>query len=106
MVMQRFLSTLGAAACLAAVVLAPHTLRADVPATAPKPVEGDSVIPNFHFVSGEALPELRLHYTTIGKPHRDEHGHVNNAVLILHGTGGSGHSFLMDRFAGVLFGKG
>jgi homoserine O-acetyltransferase len=64
------------------------------------------VIPDFHFASGEALPELRLHFVTLGKPHRDEHGHVTNAVLILHGTGGSGHSFFTDRFAGVLFGKG
>jgi homoserine O-acetyltransferase/O-succinyltransferase len=104
--MQRFLSTLSAASCLAVGLLAQPALCADIPATAPKPVEGDYVIPNFHFVSGEVLPELRLHYTALGKPHRDEHGHVNNAVLILHGTGGSGHSFLVDRFAGVLFGKG
>ena len=72
----------------------------------PKPTEGDYVVPNFRFASGEALPELRMHYTTLGKPHRDEHGRVDNAVLILHGTGGSGHSFLVNRFAGVLFGKG
>ena len=61
---------------------------------------------DFRFASGETLPELRLHFTTLGKVHRDAHGRVNNAVLILHGTGGSGHSFLVDRFAGVLFGKG
>ena len=61
---------------------------------------------DFHFASGETLPELRLHYTTLGKPHRDAQGRVNNAVLILHGTGGSGRSFLVDRFAGVLFGQG
>ncbi len=71
-----------------------------------EPIEGEYVIPNFRFASGEALPELRVHFTTLGKPRRDEHGHVTNAVLILHGTGGSGHSFLSDRFAGVLFGKG
>lgn len=47
-----------------------------------------------------------MHFTTLGKPRRDAGGHVSNAVLILHGTGGSGHSFLVDRFAGVLFGKG
>jgi homoserine O-acetyltransferase len=52
------------------------------------------------------LPELRIHYTVLGKPHRDAHGRVDNAVLILHGTGGSGHNFLTDRFSGVLFGKG
>ena len=71
-----------------------------------RPLEGDYVIPNFRFASGEALPELRLHVTTLGKAHRDGHGRVTNAVLLLHGTGGSGHSFLAPRFAGVLFGKG
>ena len=79
---------------------------AEAPAAAAlNPVEDEYVIPNFHFASGEALPELRLHFITIGKPRRDEHGRVSNAVLILHGTGGNGHSFLVDRFAGVLFGK-
>ncbi len=71
-----------------------------------KPAEGEYVAENFHFVSGEPLPELRLHYTVLGKPHRDAHGRVDNAVLILHGTGGTGHQFLADKFAGVLFGKG
>jgi homoserine O-acetyltransferase/O-succinyltransferase len=92
-----------AAACL---LLAPCALGADQPATAPKPLEGDYVIPNFRFASGEALPELRLHFTTIGKARRDERGRVTNAVLILHDTGGSGRSFLIDRFSGVLFNKG
>jgi homoserine O-acetyltransferase len=92
------------------LVLAPAALLADAPVTAPpstvlKPVEGEYVIPDFHFSSGEALPELRIHFTTLGRPRRDEHGRVANAVLILHGTGGSGRSFLVDRFAGVLFGK-
>ena len=68
--------------------------------------EGDYVIDNFRFASGETLPELRLHYTALGKPHRDAHGHIDNAVLILHGTGGSGRSLLADRFADVLFGQG
>jgi homoserine O-acetyltransferase len=79
---------------------------ADAPPNAPRSIEGDYVIQNFRFASGEALPELRLHYTTLGKPHRDAHGRVDNAVLIMHGTGGTGRSFLADKFAGVLFGKG
>jgi homoserine O-acetyltransferase len=93
-------------AAVACLGLTAPAVRADVPATAPKPTEGDYVIPNYHFASGETLPELRLHFTTLGKAHRDAHGRVDNAVLILHGTVGSGHSFLVDRFAGVLFGKG
>jgi len=78
-------------------------------AEAPDPLrhfEGEYVAANFHFASGETLPELRIHYTLLGKPHRDAHGRVDNAVLILHGTGGSGHNFLTDKFSGVLFGKG
>lgn len=70
------------------------------------PVEGDFVARDFRFQSGETLAELRLHYTTLGKPARDTQGRVTNAVLILHGTGGSGRQFLQPQFAGVLFGPG
>src|SRR5438046_226905 len=70
------------------------------------PAEGDYVITDFRFASGESLPELRLHYATFGRPGRDARGTVRNAVLILHGTGGSGRQFLRDVFAGVLFGPG
>lgn len=72
----------------------------------PAPHEGDYVAHNFHFRSGESLPELRLHYLTFGKPQPDSEGKVNNAVLILHGTGGSGRQFLQPQFAAVLFGHG
>jgi homoserine O-acetyltransferase len=91
---------LGAALCLSAAAG-----RADLAPTAAT-TEGDYVIHDFHFASGETLPELRLHYTALGKPRRDSHGRVANAVLILHGTGGSGRSLLNEHFAGVLFGKG
>ncbi len=70
----------------------------------PAPIEGDWIAKNFKFTTGETLPELRLHYTTIGKPQRDASGKVVNAVLILHGTGGVGQTFLKDTFAGKLFG--
>jgi homoserine O-acetyltransferase len=89
-----------------ALMLALTSLRAEPPAASPPPVENDYVIRDFHFASGETLPELRLHYTTYGKPRRDAHGKVDNAVLILHGTGGSGRSLINEHFAGVLFGKG
>jgi homoserine O-acetyltransferase len=68
--------------------------------------EGDFVVHNFQFRSGESLPELKLHYTTLGKPVRNEQGRTTNAVLILHGTGGTGHQFLARQFAGALFGPG
>ena len=68
--------------------------------------QGDYVTHDFHFRSGETLANLRLHYRTLGAPHRDAQGHVDNVVLILHGTGGSGAQFLAPYFAGVLFGPG
>ena len=74
--------------------------------TAPEVTEGDFVVKNFKFRSDKSLPELRLHYTTLGKPVRDSEGRVTNAVLILHGTGGTGHQFLQPIFAGELFGPG
>ncbi len=61
---------------------------------------------DFRFGTGEQLPELRLHYVTLGEPHHNAAGHVDNAVLILHGTGGSAAQFLGPNFAGVLFGPG
>ena len=75
-------------------------------ATMPQAVEGDYVIRDFRFASGETLPELRLHYRTLGEPRRGADGHVRNAVLILHGTGGSGGGFLAETFGGRLFGPG
>ena len=71
-----------------------------------KPVEGDFVIRHFRFQSGQTLERLRIHYTTLGQPHRNAAGQVDNAVLVLHGTGGSGHQFLSPVFAGELFGPG
>ena len=75
-------------------------------ATKPTPTEADYTARDFHFKSGETLPELRLHYTTFGKPERNASGKVTNAILILHGTGGTGHQFLAPQFADVLFGPG
>jgi homoserine O-acetyltransferase len=71
-----------------------------------RPLEGDYVIHDFHFASGETMPELRLHYTYFGKPRKDAQGRVVNAVLIMHGTGGSGRSLINDRFSAVLFQHG
>src|SRR6267378_348303 len=61
--------------------------------------QGDFVLRNFRFASGETLPELRLHYRTLGTP-------SSPAVLVLHGTTGSGAQFLGESFAGELFGAG
>ena len=72
----------------------------------PVPVEGDFVVKDFRFRSGETLPALRLHYRTLGEPRRDANGRVTNAVLIVHGTTGSGAQFLRPSFAGELFEPG
>ncbi len=72
----------------------------------PAPVEGDFVLRNFAFGSGEKLPELRIHYRALGTPRRDAGGLVRNAVLITHGTTGSGAQFIRPEFAGELFGPG
>src|SRR5947208_11372574 len=104
-------STFGfCSAMLAAVFLlipASAHPQTTVPATTePATTEGDFVVHNYKFHSGESLPDVRLHYTTLGKPVRDAQGRTTNAVLILHGTGGSGRQFLAPYFAGELFGPG
>jgi homoserine O-acetyltransferase len=73
----------------------------------PNPVESDVVLKDFRFTSGETMPELRIHYRTLGAPARDAQGRVTNAVLILHGTSGAGTQFLnAKQFHGELFGTG
>ena len=68
--------------------------------------EDEFVAKDFKFRDGETMAELRLHYATLGKPVRDAAGRVTNAVLLLHGTGGSGAQFLQRQFAGELFDDG
>jgi len=83
--------------------------QAPAPAAQPSKwpaVDGTVVLPNFRFGSGEMLPELKLHYLTLGTPHRNAAGHVDNAVLLLHGTGGNAHSLMNPLFSDVLFGPG
>lgn len=63
-------------------------------------------IPHFRFGSGETLPELRINYTMLGQPHRNAQGDIDNAVMVLHGTGGTGRQFLAPQFADELYGPG
>jgi len=79
---------------------------AETPPSRPAVTEGDFQIRDFRFDSGEGLPILNLHYRTLGQPRRDARGQVTNAVLITHGTGGTGAQFLSDNFGGELFGPG
>jgi homoserine O-acetyltransferase len=68
--------------------------------------EGDVVLKDFRFGDGETLPSLSMHYTTLGSPHRNAAGQIDNAVMVLHGTGGDGHQFLRPQFADELYGPG
>ncbi len=84
-------------------LFAAATLRA---ADYPAPAENDFVLHDFKFADGETLPELKLHYRTLGTPQKDAQGKTTNAVLITHGTTGSGAQFIRPEFAGELFGAG
>ena len=93
--------------CLAVIVCASNAIGAE----APKFAESDFVARDFRFASGATLPELRIHYRTLGTLRRDAAGHATNAVLIMHGTGGSGASLVEPPngaalFASELFGPG
>jgi homoserine O-acetyltransferase len=93
---------------IAAVLL---LCRLSVPGQTPTPtqshawpaVDGTVVLDDFRFGTGETLPHLRLHYLTLGTPHRNAAGHTDNAILLLHGTGGNAHSLLNPLFSDVLF---
>jgi homoserine O-acetyltransferase/O-succinyltransferase len=86
------------------------SLAASLPAAAqttwPNQREGDFVLKNYVFDSGETLPELKLHYTVLGTPHRSAAGEIDNAVVLLHGTSGTGKNWLLPSLAGELFGEG
>nr|AUN37251.1 homoserine O-acetyltransferase [uncultured bacterium] len=97
-------------ASLVAVIVLTLAASAQTPTPTPLPLPsaspGDFILKDFKFENGETLPELKLHYVTLGTPRKDSSGHVVNAVIINHGTGGSNTQFLSRGFAGVLFGKG
>jgi len=98
------------------VAAAAHSQTMSMPATTPPAApphavtwpttDGSVTLPNFRFGTGETLPALKLHYLTLGTPHRNAEGHVDNAILLLHGTGGDAHSLLNPVFSDVLFGPG
>ena len=98
---RRFLAAISVMVLAAAAVVPPAHAQ-----SYPAPVEGDFVAQSYRFESGETLEGLRLHYRTIGAPRRDATGAIANAVLILHGTGGTGRGFLTEGYAGRLFAAG
>jgi homoserine O-acetyltransferase len=89
-----------AAALVAAAPAAAQSAYAD------KLAEKQVMLRDFRFRSGERLPELKMHVATLGKPQRDRSGQISNAVMVLHGTGGTGRQFLQPQFAEELFGPG
>jgi len=95
---MRFLSLL----LTAAFALLPTQILAEPPAGK----EGEVVLEDFAFASGERMAALKIHYTTLGKPHSGTDGAIDNAVMILHGTGGSGRNFFAPQFADELYGPG
>jgi homoserine O-acetyltransferase len=98
------------AACAAGLALfaasAASAQSASAPPPGPTPDQGDFVTRDFRFADGESLPQLKIHYYTFGAPHRNAAGRVDNAVLIMHGTGGTGHSLIRPEFTGQLIGPG
>ncbi len=95
--MKRLLTLAGALASL---------LLSSTAMAQPAPVEGEFTASDFALTSGQSLPELRMHYRTLGQPRRGADGRIENAVMVLHGTGGTGAQFLSPQFAGELFGPG
>jgi len=93
-------------AILTVVLTCAVSSQAFAQATFPVPVEGDFVARGYVFASGDQIPEVKIHYRTVGTPRKDADGVVRNGVLILHGTGGTGAGFLNATYGGRLFGKG
>src|SRR5690606_34406732 len=93
-------------ALLASLLLLPGIGSAQTTETLPPVIEADAVLGDVAFNDGNTMDQVRIHYRTIGQPRKDARGRINNAVMLLHGTGGSGAQFLQARFAGELFGPG
>ncbi|MDB5803568.1 MAG: metX [Betaproteobacteria bacterium] len=89
-----------------AVLLLAHQSIAAEARTWPGQADGDFIIRDFRFASGETLPELKIHYTTLGTPKRDAKGEIVNAVVLLHGTSGTSRNWLMPSMADEMFGAG
>src|SRR5581483_8175157 len=89
------MKSFGAALSVAFALLSVSAMAADYPA----PEQGDWVAKAFKFHTGASLPELKLHYTTVGAP-------TGPPVLVLHGSGGWAGSTLRPGFAGEMVGPG
>jgi homoserine O-acetyltransferase len=92
--------------CISVLLLSALLQAQAAPPSYPNQKEDNFTVRNFKFQSGETLPELKLHYTTVGTPHKNAQGEIDNAVLLLHGTTGTGKNFLSPAIGGQLFGPG
>jgi homoserine O-acetyltransferase len=99
--------SVGALGAVFAVAMGPAASAApDAPGTYPGQREADFVAKGFRFQGGETLPEVRLHYVTLGAPQRDAQGRITNAVLLLHGTSSTSKQWFTPTAAPELFGPG
>ena len=96
----------GAGSQTSSTTPAGQSKTAPAPAVTWPTVDGTVILPNFRFGTGETLPQLKLHYLTLGTIHRNAAGRVDNAILLLHGTGGNASSLLNPIFSNVLFAPG
>jgi len=85
--------------CISVLLLSALLQAQAAPPSYPNQKEDNFTVRNFKFQSGETLPELKLHYTTVGTPHKNAQGEIDNAVLLLHGTTGTGKTFSRRRWA-------
>jgi homoserine O-acetyltransferase/O-succinyltransferase len=103
-------SRLCAVTMLLALAAGPLSVSAQIKDSAPTVLAGQTesefIIKDFHLNSGEVLPELRLHYVTLGAPHRNSSREIDNAVLLLHSTGSDTTEFFEPAFSGPLYGPG
>jgi len=90
--------------CISVLLLSALLLAQAAQPSYPNQKEDNFTVRNFKFQSGETLPELKLHYTTVGTPRKNAQGEIDNAVLLLHGTTGTGKNFLSPSLGGQLFG--
>ena len=104
--MKHALAVLVLALALSSPTSGPAAEAERPPPTYPNQKEGDFVVKSFKFSTGETLPDVRMHYLTVGTPHKNARGEIDNAVLLLHGTTSTGRSLLVASFAGELFGAG
>ena len=105
-VMASPMAALMAVLMAAFMAMFPVAAAGAAPVAYPNQQEADHVVKDFRFASGETLPEVKLHYMTLGTPHRNAAGEIDNAVLVLHGTTGTGKAYLIPTLGPELFGEG